>query len=212
MLDAVSEAANDEREFLKRLVIAHADIQQALSAITFLGEEVDEEAKYTKVELRRIKCFKTAFIVAYGRAFTSSKGRYDKLSLKKIGIRLTEPERELHELIIQLRQKVYAHSDEDYAHVRLDVWTMDMPSGSYAVPHMQFDHGLEFASFYKRDAAISLMRKIMHGLFRTVQALASRQPETSLYVQPSAKDPEPDWKEVAVQVNQVAIVRSSEEL
>jgi len=116
-----SAPVNDERELLKRLVIAHADLQLALSAITFLGEELDENAQYSKIELRRFKCFETTFIVSYGRAFTKSNGRYDQLPLKRIGIKLTPKERELHELIIKLRQTVYAHSDEAFAHVRLDV-------------------------------------------------------------------------------------------
>lgn len=198
MSNVESSAVNDERELLKRLVIAHADLQQALSAITFLGDEVDENAKYSKIELRRLKCFETTFIVSYGRAFTRSNGRYDQVPLKRIGIKLSPTERELHQLIIKLRQTAYAHSDEEFAHVRLDVSTMDMPNGPFVLPHMQFDHGLEFANFFKRDAAISLMRKIMGGLFATVQKLASRQPEPSLYVQPARKTTEPDWKEIAL--------------
>lgn len=72
-------AVDDERELLKRLIIAHGDLQLALSAIIFLGEEVDEHARYSKVELRRFKCFETTFVVAYGRAFTNSNGRYSQV-------------------------------------------------------------------------------------------------------------------------------------
>ncbi|MDA5243092.1 hypothetical protein EXN32_12455 [Agrobacterium tumefaciens] len=201
-----SVAVNDERELLKRLVIAHADLQQALSAITFLGDELDENAQYSKIELRRFKCFETTFIVSYGRAFTKSNGRYDQLPLKRIGIRLTPRERELHQLIVKLRQTVYAHSDEDFAHVRLDVSTMEFPNGPFVLPHMQFDHGLEFANFYKREAAAYLIRKIMDGLFEAVQRLATRQPETSLYVKPTQNAVEPDWSEILVQNASVTVL------
>lgn len=200
-------AVDDERELLKRLVIAHADLQQALSAITFLGEELDENAQYSKVELRRFKCFETTFIVSYGRAFTKSNGRYDQVPLKRIGIRLTPRERELHEVIVKLRQTVHAHSDEDFAHVRLDVSTMEFPNGPFVLAHMQFDHGLEFANLYKREAAAYLIRKIMNGLFEAVQRLATRQPETSLYVQPTQKAPEPDWREILVQNASVTVLK-----
>ncbi len=201
-----SVAVNDERELLKRLVIAHADLQQALSAITFLGDELDENAQYSKIELRRFKCFETTFIVSYGRAFTKSNGRYDQLPLKRIGIRLTPRERELHQVIVKLRQTVYAHSDEDFAHVRLDVSTMEFPNGPFVLPHMQFDHGLEFANFYKREAAAYLIRKIMDGLFEAVQRLAARQPETSLYVKPTQNAVEPDWSEILVQNASVTVL------
>lgn len=187
---------NDERELLKRLVIAYADLQQALSAITFLDEEVDENAKYSKIELRRLKCFETTFIVLYGRAFTKSNGRYGQLPLARIGVRLSRVERQMHELIVKLRQTVYANSDEEFAHVRLDVSSMEFAHGTFILPHMQFDHGLEFASLFKREAAIYLMRKIMMGLFKAVQELAARQTEKQLYVQPGPKAAEPDWAEM----------------
>ncbi|MDK4724937.1 hypothetical protein [Rhizobium phaseoli] len=78
---------NDERDLLTRLLIAHADLQMALSAIAFLAEEFDSEAKYSKIELRRFKCFETTFIVSYGRAFTKSKGsRHDQVSLRVSGL------------------------------------------------------------------------------------------------------------------------------
>ena len=194
----LNSADIDERELLKRLVIAHADLQNALSAITFLMEEVDENSQYTKIELRRLKCFETMFIVSYGRAFTKSKGRYDQISLRKIGVKLTPMERDLHNLIIKLRNSVYAHSDEEFAHVRLDLHTMEMPSGPYALPLLQFDDGLEFAGFAKQDAAVHLISKIMYGLFQTVQALAARHPEASLYLRPTQKQPEPDWGDISV--------------
>lgn len=205
-----TDAVRDERELLKRLVIAHADLQQALSAITFLGEELDENDRYSKVELRRLKCFETTFIVSYGRAFTKSNGRYDQLPLKRIGIRLKPRERDLHELIIKLRQTVHAHSDEDFAHVRLDVSTMDLPNGPFALPHLQFDHGLEFSDFSKREAAAYIIRKIMSGLLQAVQKLAVRQPVPSLYVKPTIKAPEPDWGEVLEQSASLAVLRSEQ--
>jgi hypothetical protein len=67
------KATADKIEFLKRMMIWHADLQTSLSAITFLNE-ADENEKYDYIELRRFKCYETAFVVAYGRAFTKSGG------------------------------------------------------------------------------------------------------------------------------------------
>ena len=41
-----SAIAKDEQDHLKRLMIAHADLQMALSAITFLSEELGGVDKF----------------------------------------------------------------------------------------------------------------------------------------------------------------------
>ena len=87
------KSVEDKIEFLKRLMTCDADLQTSLSAATFMNE-ADENEKYDYIQLRRFKCYETAFVVAYGRAFTNSKGgRYPKLSLKKIGVDLSEKEK-----------------------------------------------------------------------------------------------------------------------
>ncbi|MEH0292486.1 hypothetical protein V6R98_09785 [Agrobacterium sp. CCNWLW71] len=198
---------SDERDLLNRLLIAHADLQMALSALTFLGEELDAEAKYSKIELRRFKCFETTFIVSYGRAFTKSKGsRHDQVSLRGIGIKLTQNERGLHEMIINLRQKAYAHSDESFAHVRMDVTNIDISGGTFAFPHLQFDHGLEFAELFKRIATMELTHKIMHGLAKTIRALAEKLPESSVYIRPSLAPIEVDYREMLAESTSFAVI------
>ncbi len=84
---------------------------------------------------------------------------------------------------------------------------MEFPNGQFVLPHLQFDHGLEFASFFKREAAAYLMRKIMSGLFETVKELATRQPETSLYMQPTQNAVEPDWREILIQNASVTVLK-----
>ncbi|TAY14005.1 hypothetical protein [Rhizobium leguminosarum] len=198
---------SDERGLLNRLLIAHADLQMALSAITFLGEELDPEAKYSKIELRRFKCFETTFIVSYGRAFTKSKGsRHDQLSLRGIGVKLTAKERALHELIVNLRQKAYAHSDESFAHVRMDVTHMDIPGGTFAFPHLQFDHGLEFSELFKRIATMELTHKIIHSLAKTIRGLAEKLPESSVYVRPSSAPIEVDYREMLAEGASLTVI------
>jgi hypothetical protein len=49
-----------------RLLYSLGDLQLALSASAFLAEcEPDE--KYSKVELRRFRCYETALVTAYNR-------------------------------------------------------------------------------------------------------------------------------------------------
>ncbi|WP_425665444.1 hypothetical protein [Sinorhizobium fredii] len=182
---STNEAAHD-RDLLKRLIISHADLQMALSAITFLCE-IDDDATYGKVELRRFKCYETTFVVSYGRAFTKNRGtKFPVVPLKRIGVDLTPSERTLHESILDLRHKVYAHSDEAFTHVRLDMHEMDIGGKTLRYPHFQFDHGLEFAELFKRIATVELTRKIMDGLYDTVQTLGKSMPDSFMYITPTA--------------------------
>lgn len=134
-----------------------------------------------------------------GVRLPTATGDIVRSPLKRIGLKLTPQERLLHDLVISLRQTVYAHSDESFAHARLDIDTAIFPDAPFAFSHFQFDHSLEFASFYKREAAIILTKKIMHGLFKTVQELGMRQPEKTIYVQPATRREEPDWKDIVMQ-------------
>ncbi|MBC2857862.1 hypothetical protein [Stappia sp. 28M-7] len=177
-------SSEENIDLLKRLVIAHADLQTALSAITFLNDEVDDGAKYSKIELRKIKCFETAFIISYGRAFTNSKGRYQNLPLKRIGVKISDNEKIMHRRIIDLRNKVYAHSDENFAHVRLDIHKRNTNEFTYHIPHLQFDEGLVFHDFRDRLEAMDLIRKIMHHLLTNINEFAQKNPGISLYLRP----------------------------
>lgn len=183
---SINAAAAHDRDLLKRLIISHADLQMALSAITFFCE-IGDDAAYDKIELRRFKCYETTFVVSYGRAFTKNRGtNFPIVPLKRIGVALTPSERALHESILDLRHKVYAHSDEAFAHVRLDMHEMDIDRNTLRYPHFQFDHGLEFAELFKRIAAVELTRKIMDGLYDTVQTLGESMPDRFVYIKPTA--------------------------
>jgi hypothetical protein len=191
-----SELLDDDSALLKRLIIAHADLQMALSAIAFLADEVDKDATYSKVELRRFKCFETTFVVSYSRAFTQNHGsRYGQLSLKRIGVKLDATEKSLHDLIIELRNRIYAHSDEDFAHARVDFGKFETPNGTITVPHLQFEHGLEFAEYFKRMAAMELTSRILHGILLKIRDIGELYPNEFMYVTPSSKGDEINWRE-----------------
>ncbi|WP_425086726.1 hypothetical protein [Stappia sp.] len=162
----------DKIELLKRMMICHADLQTALSAITFL-DECDRRKEYDRIELRRLKCYETAFVIAYGRAFTESKGsRHKKLSLKKIKIRLSEKEILIHKSIIDARNKKYAHSDLEKSHIRLDLHSIEIENFNYSYPHIQFDEGLEFIDEFLVCDIMNMTRKIMQSLSIYTRSLA----------------------------------------
>lgn len=72
---------NKDRVFnkLTRLMISSHDFQQALSAATFLLEEVEESAKYSLPELRRFRCYETNMVIGYARPFSMAKGKVGPL-------------------------------------------------------------------------------------------------------------------------------------
>jgi hypothetical protein len=72
---------------LRRLAYSLWDFQQSLSALTFLMEECDFDAKYTAVELRRFRCFESTVIISFARPFEGSRGQ-TAVGLRAIGIQL----------------------------------------------------------------------------------------------------------------------------
>lgn len=53
---------------LNRLMLSGRDFQQALSAATFLYEEMDDARGLPA--LRRLRCFETNMVVSYARPFS----------------------------------------------------------------------------------------------------------------------------------------------
>lgn len=182
----IQKQTTDQIELLKRMVIASSDLQTSLSAITFLNE-ADAEESYSKVELRRYKCYETAFIVSYGRTFTNSKGsRYKKLSLKMIGVELSSKQTELHNKIINARHKKYAHSDMELAHTRIDLHYINVKGVDMPIHHIQWDEGLDFIDFMENLEIFNLIHKIKLKLYLAIQKLAVLlKDELPIYIKPT---------------------------
>ena len=96
----------------RRLLYSLNDLQQALSACEFLYE-CDEDASYSKVELRRFRCFETTLVVSYARPFTQSRGGTLPLTMKMVGLKLSGENRALHARLVDMRNTIMAHSDEE---------------------------------------------------------------------------------------------------
>jgi hypothetical protein len=95
-----------------RIIYSGWDFQQALSALTFLIEECEYEKKYSRVDLRRFRCFETTLIVSFARPFKTGRGQ-KQLDLSAIGFEFTTEECKLKDKLIRLRDKIVSHSDEE---------------------------------------------------------------------------------------------------
>jgi hypothetical protein len=157
---------------LERAIYSLWDFQQALSALTFLLEDCEFDRRYTKVELRRFRCYETTLIVSMARPFEKSRGA-SALSLRATGIHLDQAEKELIDKVLRLRRRIVAHSDEGEMHFRSV--TFSVLEGEYNVPHVQFDETLhleedEFAQLE------TLLRKLKHKLTEFLFELAQEEP------------------------------------
>jgi hypothetical protein len=93
---------------LTRLLISVRDFQEALSAATFLLEEVDQSAKYSLAEIRRFRCYETAMVIAYARPFSMAKGEVGPLKPKDTGLSMTAAEKSLHRKLERNRSRGHA--------------------------------------------------------------------------------------------------------
>jgi hypothetical protein len=102
-----------------------------------------------------------------------------RLSLKQCKTELTKNERQLHERILNLRNKLFAHSDEEFIRFSSTVLTTALPDdrGDMHIPLFQFNEGLKFSSRRKIDEVIGLIRKLMHGLMIQMFDEAQVNPE-----------------------------------
>lgn len=115
-----------------RLMMSSLDFRHALSAATFLLEDVDWEiGRCTQEDRRRFKCYETSMVVSYGRPFSHARGMAASFSWKQLGrdFAMSVEEKILHEMLIDARNRIYAHSDSDRSDITASIWRSDLGEG-----------------------------------------------------------------------------------
>lgn len=158
---------------LRRLAYSLWDFQQSLSALTFLVEECEFDAKYTAVELRRFRCFESTVIISFARPFEGSRGQ-TAVGLRAIGIQLTEQEKQIQERMMKLRRKVIAHSDEDEMHFNVQL-IQPMEDSEFRLPLFRFQESLYLTSaeFLPLE---NFLRRLTHAITGALFRLAQSSP------------------------------------
>lgn len=141
---------------LVRAIYSQWDFQQALSSLTFLLEECNFQQSYSKVQLRRFRCFESQLIISLSRPFEQSRTG-TTLSLKAFDIKLNSGQEELLNKILRLRKKVIAHSDEEEMHFRST--SLSVLDGQFNFPHFQFNEGLHL-----EEGELFALEKLLHSL------------------------------------------------
>ncbi len=162
-----------------RLLYSLGDLQLALSACEFLYE-CDPEERYSRIELRRFRCFETTLITAYGRPFSHSDGGVPPLTLKMAGAKLSEQERALHQRLVRMRNKIIAHSDREL--MRMTTKTFKIPhhendedGKGVVLIHSVFDEGITLLGDLLIDTN-ELLRKLYFAIYKTLSDEAQTEP------------------------------------
>jgi hypothetical protein len=162
-----------------RLLYSLGDFQLALSACQFLYE-CDPQSQYSKIELRRFRCFETTLIIAYGRPFSQSEGGVPPLTLKMTKAEFTDQERALHRRLIRMRNKIIAHSDREL--MRMTTQTFDMPlrddeenGPRFVFVQSVFDEGITLLGDLLIDTN-ELLHKLYQSTYKTLSDEAQKDP------------------------------------
>lgn len=154
----------DESQEISRsdlsLVLALADFQLALSAVTFM-DEADPDKEISRIERRRLRCYEDSAVIAYCRPFCRSRG-LKKLTLENLEIEPTDQQKALHNRIRERRDTVVAHTDID--RIRFSFSTFDIDNVKF--PYFDFDDGLSF--FNDREEFISWLRFLINVVAKLV--------------------------------------------
>ena len=173
---------------LHRLIYSTWDFQQALSALTFLMEECDFEARYSRVELRKFRCYEASLIISFARPFEPSRGQ-TTIGLRAIGLQFNSEETRLKEAMLSLRRKVIAHSDEQLMHFRAST-LQPLEDSPIALPLVQFTELLHIEAAQLRPLE-ALLHKLIAGISEALFSLAQAEPERlNVYKRPDVENPE----------------------
>lgn len=164
-MDAVS--GDQERAIRKyrRLWISRNDLDEAKAAIDFIDRSGLHRDKGGNHPIGLI-ILTTALVVSYARPFIAVRGNSDLADSAMPGsvLRvLTKKQRQLHDLIVHMRQKEVAHSDAEVLELSFRVF----PNGDSAISRTTRD------PFLRRELSMlrSIIRKIDAEIEKRCDAL-----------------------------------------
>jgi hypothetical protein len=147
-----------------RLLYSLSDLQQALSACEFLYE-YDETQTYSKIEFRRFRCYETTLVIAYGRPFSQSRGEVPPLTMKMVKLKLSKERQELHDRLVEMRNKITAHSDSEMMRMTTTPFDIPMRDGEPPIYFIQtvFDEGITL-----RGNLLIETNELLHEVYQAV--------------------------------------------
>ena len=164
-----------------RHIYSLQDFQMAMSAAEFLSE-LGMDKTYSKIEMKKYKCYETTMITAYARPFSQSHGDTPKLTLSKLQIQLSEDQMALHKELLELRNKVFAHSDGDRMRMRINIHsTGSNESDKLNFPEFIFEEGVNFLGVLEMNNVMNLIHLLVHALVKILFPLIQNLPDDFSY-------------------------------
>ena len=177
----MSPFSNITDKQLRRCLASLADLHQAATAVSLLRSEVHWNRKYKNEELRRFRCYETTAIVAFSRPFATGRSGVS-LSLKALGVTLTEPQKALKKKVQTLRDKIVAHTDDDWMHFRVSLH--EFKGFDQPLPHYQAVEGIRLSETELR-VLDEMVYEILEGIRRLMFDMSRECPErVEGYVRP----------------------------
>jgi hypothetical protein len=150
------------------------DFSQALSAVIFLLEDYDFDEQYSRLQLRKFRCFETTCIVSFSRPFKVGRGR-KVLDLAAIGVEFSEDEERLKDKILRLRDKLVSHSDEEEMEYRTHSFKISDDS-DLRMPVEIFRESL-YLNEDEYNAFESLLRRLLNAIAKYQFKFSQSNPE-----------------------------------
>jgi hypothetical protein len=161
----------------RRLLYSLNDLQQALSACDFLYE-CEETNTYSRIELRRFRCYETTLVVAYTRPFTHSRGAAAPLTMKMVGLKLSNDRQALHDRLMDMRNKIMAHSDSEMMCMTTQSFDVSMQEGEPPIYLIQtvFDEGVTLLGALLIETNL-LLREVYQAIYGALHKELQANPE-----------------------------------
>lgn len=127
-----------------RVIQTNMDLQQALSAFTFMIDEYAPDEGIGRIERRRCKCFRDACAIYYGKPFRKARG-LPLFKFELINLTLTSDEEELHSFLTEYRDKVAAHPDLEKVRWILSSFEVKFDKfQTHRIPYFDFAEDMPF--------------------------------------------------------------------
>ena len=137
--NAMDKKVAHSKKQIKRILISRNDILEATNYAyqllkhkyhkhAYLEKSDEEYEKFSNSdEYENMNALTTALIVSYSRPFTNNDGKLSAIPTlpKKLTSPFNTTEKELHEKILKLRNKAFAHSDADLFDIHLSLSEYD---------------------------------------------------------------------------------------
>lgn len=182
--DRILKKIVDDPMRLKRLIQSMDDLEFSRSALTLFREQWSPEDQYSRLEIRKLRCFESAMVTAFMRPFSKSKGG-TTLAYKSIGISFSKKEQKLFKKIEHVRNKCVAHSDENMMHFRSAPIVLNSVKG-ILMPHINYSNAFHFTEnelFTLDDLLYKILSEIRHAIFEITQTYPN---EMEIYAKPKS--------------------------